>query len=160
MNAFQALSPTQLTFLAALSLVAVVLLLVLGLFLGLRLGKRAGRLEAERGFPDRLASERGDAVKRSRAVLGGLAAEQLAPYLPGFPFDPTELRFIGKPVDFIAFVGSSRGRIEEVAFVEVKSGGASLSPVERSLRDAVKEGRVSWAEYRAPSSTRSEGEEG
>jgi predicted Holliday junction resolvase-like endonuclease len=160
MNAFQALSPTQLAFLAALSLVAAVFLLVLGLFLGLRLGKRAGRLEAERDLPDRLASERGDAVKRSRAVLGGLATEQLAPYLPGFPFDPTELRFVGKPVDFIAFVGSSRGRIEEVVFVEVKSGGAALSSVERSLRDVVKEGRVRWVEYRAPSQARAEGGEG
>jgi len=89
-------------------------------------------------------------VKRSRAILGGLAAEQLAPYLPAFPFDPTELRFIGKPVDFIAFVGASGGRIEEVVFVEVKSGNASLSAVERSLRDAVKEGRVRWVEYRVP----------
>jgi predicted Holliday junction resolvase-like endonuclease len=142
------ISSAQWAYIVAVAVAAA--LLVLGLYLGLRLGKRAGRLEAERNLPDRLASERGDAVKRSRAVLGGLAAEQLAPYLPGFPFDPTELRFVGKPVDFIAFVGSSRGRIEEVAFVEVKSGNAALSPVERSLRDAVKEGRVRWAEYRAP----------
>jgi predicted Holliday junction resolvase-like endonuclease len=150
MNAPQSLSQAQLASLLVLALLAAAALIALGLYLGLRLGKRAGRLEAERGLPDLLAAERGDAEKRSRAVLGGLAAEQLAPYLPGFPFDPTELRFIGKPVDFIAFVGSSSGRIEEVAFVEVKSGGASLSPVERSLRDAVKDGRVRWAEYRAP----------
>jgi predicted Holliday junction resolvase-like endonuclease len=149
MNSAQPLVQVQLAFLVAV-IVAAVLLLVLGLYLGLRIGKRAGRLEAERGLPERLAAERGDAVKRSRAVLGGLAAEQIAPFLPGFPFDPTELRFIGKPVDFIAFVGSSRGRIEEVAFVEVKSGNATLSPVERSLRDAVKDGRVRWEEYRAP----------
>jgi predicted Holliday junction resolvase-like endonuclease len=32
----------------------------------------------------------------------------------------------------------------------VKSGASSLSPVERSLRDAVKEGRVRWVEYRSP----------
>jgi predicted Holliday junction resolvase-like endonuclease len=83
-------------------------------------------------------------------VLGGQFAEQLAPYLPGFPFDPTEVRFVGKPVDFIAFRGASSGRIEEVVFVEVKTGSASLSKVERSLRDAVQEGRVSWTEYRAP----------
>jgi predicted Holliday junction resolvase-like endonuclease len=150
MNASQAFSTAQLTYVLVLSLVVAAALLALGLYLGLRLGRRSGRLEAEAGLPELLASERGDAVKRSRAVLGGLAAEQLAPYLPGFPFDPTEVRFVGKPVDFVAFVGSSAGRIEEVAFVEVKSGGAGLSPVERSLRDAVKEGRVRWVEYRAP----------
>jgi predicted Holliday junction resolvase-like endonuclease len=125
-------------------------LLVLGLWLGLRLGRRSGRLEAERGLPGRLAAERDDAVRRSRAVLGGLAAEQLAPWLPGFPFDPTEVRFVGKPVDFIAFVGASSGRVEEVVLVEVKSGNASASGVERSLRDAVRKGRVRWEEYRVP----------
>ncbi len=144
------LSEAQFAYLLVVALIVAAALLALGLYLGLRLGKRAGRLEAESGLPARLVAERGDAVRRSRAVLGGLAAEQLAPYLPGFPYDPTELRFIGKPVDFIAFVGASRGRIEEVAFVEVKTGGAGLSPVERSLRDAVKEGRVVWAEYRSP----------
>lgn len=144
------LSAAQFAYLVAVAAIIAAALLALGLYLGLRLGRRAGRLEAESGLPARLASERGDAVRRSRAVLGGLAAEQLAPYLPGFPYDPTELRFIGKPVDFIAFVGASKGKIEEVAFVEVKSGEAGLSAVERSLRDAVREGRVTWAEYRSP----------
>jgi predicted Holliday junction resolvase-like endonuclease len=123
-------------------------LLVLVLFLGLRLGRRRGRLEAERDLPVLLERERGDAVKRSRAVLGGQAAEQLAPWLPGFPWDPSECRFVGKPVDFVVFKGASAGAIDEIVFVEVKSGSSSLSKVERSLRDAVEEGRVSWAEYR------------
>jgi predicted Holliday junction resolvase-like endonuclease len=150
MNPSQALSQAQIAYLVVVAVLALAAILALGLALGLRLGRRSGRIEAERGIEDRLTSERGDAVKRSRAVLGGLAAEQLAPYLPGFPFDPTEVRFVGKPVDFIAFVGSSSGRIEEVAFVEVKSGGAALSPVERSLRDAIAAGKVRWVEYRAP----------
>jgi predicted Holliday junction resolvase-like endonuclease len=150
MNPAQALSQAQLAYILVVAALLAAALLVLGLYIGQRLGRRAGRLEAERGLPDRLVAERDDAVKRSRAVLGGLAAEQLAPYLPGFPFDPTEVRFIGKPVDFVAFVGASSGKIEEVAFVEVKSGVAAASRVERSLRDAVKEGRVRWVEYRAP----------
>jgi predicted Holliday junction resolvase-like endonuclease len=150
MNQTQPFSQAQIACFLVVAVIVAAVLIALGLYLGLRLGKRSGRLEAERDLPDRLALERGDAVRRSRAVLGGLAAEQLAPYLPGFPFDPTELRFIGKPVDFLAFVGASKGKIEEVAFVEVKSGNAVLSPVERSLREAVKSGRVRWVEYRAP----------
>lgn len=141
-------TPAQGAFLLVLA--AALLLFVLGLLLGHRLGRRSGRLESERGLPQRLAAEREDAVRRSRSVLGGQMAEQLAPYLPGFPFDPTELRFIGKPVDFLAFRGAASGEIEEVVFVEVKSGKASLSKVERSLRDAVEAGKVSWMEYRAP----------
>ncbi|NLJ45622.1 MAG: hypothetical protein GX430_03590 [Treponema sp.] len=132
----------------AAGLLAALLAVVLAL--GLLVGRRAGRLEAERGLADRIAAEREDAVKRSRAVLGGLAAEQAAPYLPGFPADPGDLRFIGKPVDFVAFVGASGGEVREILFVEVKSGSATPSRVERSLRDAVRAGRVRWAEYRVP----------
>lgn len=136
--------------LLALGLFLVFVLFLFGLFLGLRLGRRGGRLEAERDFPNRLARERGDAVKRSRAILAGQAAEQLAPWLPGFSLDPNECRFLGSPVDFLAFRGASSGLIEEVVFVEVKSGNAGLSPVERSLKEAIEARRVRWLEYRVP----------
>jgi predicted Holliday junction resolvase-like endonuclease len=136
--------------LALILALAALALFVLVLLLGLSLGRRQGRLEAERGLPGLLARERGDAVKRSRAVIGGQTAEQLAPYFPDFPFDPGECRFIGKPVDFLVFRGAASGAVEEVVFVEVKSGASSLSKVERSLRDAVQGGKVRWAEYRAP----------
>ena len=46
---------------------------------------------------------RKDAVKRSKAVIGGQVAEQIAPFLPNFPANPSDARFIGKPVDFIVF---------------------------------------------------------
>ncbi len=130
---------------------AVILLFIAGLWIGLALGRRSGRLEAERDLPGRLQAERDDAVRRSRAVIGGQLAEQVAPLLPGFPCDPGDARFVGKPVDFVAFPGASSGSgvIDEVLFIEVKTGEASLSRVERSLRDAVRAGRVRWVEYRA-----------
>lgn len=139
----------QAFFLAVLA-AAIVVLFAAGLWIGLALGRRSGRMEAERGLPGLLEAERGDAVKRSRAVLGGQLAEQVAPWLPGFPCDPQDARFVGKPVDFVAFSGASRGEVDEILFIEVKSGRAALSGVERALRDAVKEGRVRWVEYRAP----------
>ena len=133
-----------------IAVLAIACLVVLALLLGLALGRRSGRLEAEHGLPRRLAAEREDAVKRSRAVLGGQLSEQLAPFLPGFPFDPSEVRFVGKPVDFVVFVGAASGRIQELVLLEVKSGGAALSPVERSLREAVEAGHVRFYEYRVP----------
>ena len=48
---------------------------------------------------------RKDAIKRSKAVIGGQVAEQIAPLLPDFPSPLADARFIGKPVDFIAFPG-------------------------------------------------------
>ncbi len=134
-------------------IVAAGLACVLFLSIGLSVGAKIGALRAERSLSGRLDSERRDAVKRSRAVLGGQLSEQLAPYLPGFPGDPTEVRFIGKPVDFISFSGSSGGDVDEVVFIEVKSGESRLSRVERSLRDAIEAGRVRYVEYRVPDET-------
>ena len=152
------MNPIDLPLLAAI--IGLLVLFVAGLFLGLALGKRNGRLEVERELPDRLVTEREDAVKRSRAVIGGQVAEQLAPYLPDFPCDPGDARFIGKPVDFVCFSGGSGraaaasteagGTVEEIIFVEVKSGGSGLSKTEKSVRDAIVGGRVRWVEYRIP----------
>ncbi|MCE1194893.1 hypothetical protein LWX53_00125 [bacterium] len=125
-------------------------LFAVGLLAGLALGRRTGRLEAERGLPERLAAERDDAVKRSRSIVGGQVAEQVAPYLPEFPCDPGDARFVGKPVDFVCFSGASAGEIEEIVFVEVKTGASALSKTEKSLRDAIVSGRVRWVEYRIP----------
>lgn len=113
-------------------------------------GYHLGRVAAAAAFRREVPALREDAVKRSRAVLGGQLTEQLAPYLPDFPWSPTEVRFLGKPVDFLVFRGLDGKAVEEVVFVEVKTGESRLSPVERSLRDAIKAGRVSWAEWRGP----------
>lgn len=136
----------QLSFVAIVILCAVAGVILLGL--GVKLGMFIGRVMAEKSFVGRVESERCDAVKRSRSVLNGQLSEQLAPFLPGFPGDPTEVRFIGKPVDFIYFCGASRGAIDEVVFIEVKTGESALSPVERSLKKAIEKGHVRYVEYR------------
>lgn len=88
--------------------------------------------------------------KIQRSVLGGLFTEQIAPFLPDFPEDlkPSEARFIGKPIDFIIFKGMDERAIEEVVFVEVKTGRSSLSAQEKALRTAIEQKRVRWYEYR------------
>jgi predicted Holliday junction resolvase-like endonuclease len=93
--------------------------------------------------------EREDAVKKSRAVLGGQFGEQIAPFLPDFPCNPGDVRFVGKPVDFVAFPGSAEGKqIEEIFFIEVKSGKSELSLREKQIKSAVEKGRVKFLEYR------------
>ena len=95
--------------------------------------------------------QRKDAVNRSRAVLGGQFSEQLAPFLPGFPCNPGDVRFVGKPIDFVAFPGSAEGGdIKEIYFIEVKSGQSKLSPREKQIKLAVEQGRVKYFEYRMP----------
>ena len=91
---------------------------------------------------------RQDAVQRSLAVTAGKVYEQVVPYLPDFPFNPKDVRFLGSPVDFVVFDGLSDGHVARVVFVEVKTGGAELSTRERHVRDAVLDARVEWYELR------------
>ncbi len=121
------------------------LLFLLAIALAFRAGKSAARL-ALRG---EMKKVREDALKRSRAVLGGLAGEQIAPFLPHFPCNPADVRFVGKPIDFIAFPGAASGDpIKEILLIEVKTGDAQLSARERQIRDAVESGRVRYVQYR------------
>jgi predicted Holliday junction resolvase-like endonuclease len=91
---------------------------------------------------------RRDAVRRSAAVTAGKVFEQLVPWLPDFTWDPRDARFLGSPIDFVVFDGLSTGEVRRIIFVEVKSGQADLSARERRVRDAVRNGRVEWAEHR------------
>ena len=49
------------------------------------------------------------AVKKSKAVVAGKVAEQIAPFLPEFKYNPKDARFIGSPIDFIVFDGLDEG---------------------------------------------------
>lgn len=109
-----------------------------------------GQFLKSREWEGKISDIREDAIKKSRAVLGGQFSEQLAPYLPDFGFSPTEVRFIGKPIDFIAFVGMDEKEISELVFIEVKSGKSGLSKHERILRDCIVQKKVRWVEYRIP----------
>ena len=132
------MDPVSLILIAALVLVFLLIGFIVGKFVERK------RWEAE------LDSIRQDAIKRSRSVLTGTFSEQLAPYLPGFGHSPTEVRFIGKPIDFIVFEGMDSKEIKKVVFLEVKSGKANLNGVERSLRDAIQAGKVGWETYHPP----------
>lgn len=94
------------------------------------------------------AAIRRDAVERSQAVTVGKVAEQLVPYLPGFRFNPKDVRFLGTPVDLVVFDGLNEGRVRCVVFVEVKTGGARLTARERQVREAIEARRVKWTELR------------
>ena len=131
-----------------LNTIIVIIIFLLGLVIAYYLGSKAGQIRRDRYWENEIPSIRRDAAMRSRAVLGGQFSEQLAPFLPGFPYNPNECRFIGKPIDLIVFKGMDEKDISEVKFVEVKSGNSQLSKTEKQLRDAIQNKRVSWEEYR------------
>lgn len=109
----------------------------------------AGLIAGKISSISKIRKIRKDAVVRSRAVIGGQVAEQVAPFLPEFPANPGDCRFVGKPVDFVVFSGmTEKNSVDEILFVEVKTGTSALSEREKQVRDCVVNGRVRYAEYR------------
>ncbi len=127
-------------------LAGVIALLALILLVGYFIGRHV----TQKKFKEDIPSLREDAIKQSRAVLAGQLSEQIAPYFPDFPYKPTEARFIGKPIDFVIFKGMDEKKIDEVVFLEVKSGKSQLSDVEKTLKSAIEDKRVSWDNYKVP----------
>ena len=112
------------------------------------LGKKMGRAELKSEFDSLVKENRKDAIKRSRAVLSGQMAEQIAPFLKDFPCNPADVRFVGKPLDFIGFPGAADGSgIKEILFIEVKTGSSALSQREKEIKEAVVSGKVRYVEY-------------
>jgi predicted Holliday junction resolvase-like endonuclease len=91
---------------------------------------------------------RADAVQRSQAVTAGKVHEQLIPYLPSFPYNPKDVRFLGSPIDLVVFDGLAQGQVRRVVFVEVKTGDGGLTSRERRVRDVIEARQVEWAELR------------
>ena len=127
-----------------IELIVIIALFLVILFIGYLFGKYVAKKQHDELVPE----IRQTAIKQSRAVLSGQFSEQIAPYFPDFPYKPTEARFIGKPIDFVVFRGMDDKNIDEVVFVEVKTGKSQLSDVEKTLKSAIENKKVSWCEYR------------
>ena len=142
-------------FINALSKTQQILIFFASALIFFILGKIIGSLLEKAKITKKIQTERNDAVKRSRAVIGGQVTEQLAPLFPDFPARYDEVKFIGKPVDFIAFKGleescdnGEKCHVDEVLFIEVKTGNSALSTRERAIKQAVDEGRVRYVLWR------------
>lgn len=95
----------------------------------------------------RLTSE--EFVKKSTAIQLGKTIEKIAPRLPGFPFVPQDCRPLFDPIDYIAFKGWSTGAVEQVRFLDVKSGESALTTIQRKIRDAVEDHAVSMEFFKS-----------
>lgn len=85
----------------------------------------------------------------SRAVIKGKIAEQLAPILPNFKYLPSDARFLGDPIDYVVFNGytnikdnSGNESDLEIVILDVKTGQANLSHLQKAIAKAIKAGRV------------------
>lgn len=80
--------------------------------------------------------------RKSSEVRTGQIAETMAPFLSGFRYDPKRATFIGNPIDFVVF--DTKG----VHFIEVKSGKSRLSKGQKTIRDQINSGKVTFELFR------------
>lgn len=111
-------------------------------------GKKIGEYSEKSKRSDIIKEERKKAVDKSRSVIKGKVSEELIPFEKDFSYKPSEMKFLGDPVDYIVFRGSDGKEIEEVVFLEIKTGQSRLSKQEKNLKQAIQEGNVSWDLYR------------
>ena len=95
------------------------------------------------------AKIRRESTAQQRAVLKGKIAEQVISLFPGFPYNPADARFIGDPIDYVIFsgssaVGSGQDNEIEVILIDIKTGTSQLNKRQRCIRDAIRAGRVRW----------------
>ena len=142
-------------------LVVIGLLLVVVLYL-LAMNGRLREYKGTHAFTKAdVEQARKQSVSGSRSVTSGKIQEHLAPMFPEFAkrFNLGDARFIGAPIDYIVFSGLSEDRVDEIVFLDVKTGQARLSKRQRAIRDAVNDRRVSFEILKLDSAGRYEAEE-
>jgi predicted Holliday junction resolvase-like endonuclease len=143
-------------------IIPVILALALGFALGfyyvqarITAIEERSRAELETWKLETAGAIRKDSVNRSRSTLKGKIAEQMAPVLPDFCFNPADARFIGSPVDYIIFDGLTRVADDNedeinIVFMDVKKGSGALTRTQRLIRQAVEKKSIAWKTMRIP----------
>ena len=80
--------------------------------------------------------------KKSSEVRLGKTAENLAPFIEGWLYDPGDFRFIGNPVDGISI------NEDGIVFVEIKTGRARLTKSQKHAKQLIREGKVYFETFR------------
>ncbi len=103
-----------------------------------------GMIKDDKTVKALLADARRQAVLRSRSTLLGHLFERLAPFFQRFAHDPRDVRAMMNPIDYIVFDGLTvNRRVDRVVLVEVKCGTSKENPAQKSIVQAIRDGRVS-----------------
>lgn len=84
-------------------------------------------------------------AKKSGETRLGAIAENLVPIIQGLPYDATNLKHLGMPVDYVYF---SYDEDPCIVFVEVKSGKSKESKRQKLIKKLIQTGRVYYEELR------------
>jgi len=80
--------------------------------------------------------------KGSQSVKYGKLTEQWIPFSEKFPFPSENFRFLGNPIDGIAF------NEDKIVFCEFKTHTAGLSPKQKMIKELVENKKTEWLEFR------------
>ncbi len=80
--------------------------------------------------------------KQSQSVKYGKMSENWIPLSTRFPYDKEKFRFLGNPIDGIAFLD------DKIVFCEFKTNTSRLSTSQENIRELVKNKKVEWNEFR------------
>jgi predicted Holliday junction resolvase-like endonuclease len=73
----------------------------------------------------------------------GQISEQILPAFLAFPYKQSDCRILFKPIDYVVFSNlSQNGRVENIKFVDVKTGGGRLDKRQKQIRDRIEEGEI------------------
>ena len=120
--------------------------LVIVAFISYYLGKVITNLRWKSHLPkiQRLTAE------KQRSTIKGKLTETFAPFLPNFPFKPSECKFIGDPIDYLVFEGLDERDIKAIHLLEVKSQNSKLSKHQKQIKeilDNLKSEDVTFREF-------------
>ena len=74
----------------------------------------------------------------------GKIVEKVVPAYKDFPFTLCDCRALFEPIDMIVFNGLLESNVNNITFLEIKSGESQLNTHQRRIRDAVEEKKVSF----------------
>jgi predicted Holliday junction resolvase-like endonuclease len=103
---------------------------------------------AKKEYDDCVAKATNLAEKKSLEVNIGKVVEKVVPALPSFPFHPCDCRTLFDPIDYVVFDGLTKNnRVEQIHFLEVKTGFARLNPHQKQVKSAVENKKIEFQFY-------------
>lgn len=84
----------------------------------------------------------------ARAVNIGFILERMFPSLAEFPYCCGDCRSLFDPIDYLVFEGlATKGKVERLLWIEIKTGGARLNQHERQIKSLVENKELGWDVY-------------
>ena len=85
-----------------------------------------------------------ESIKKSRSAILWETAEKVAPFLPNFPYNPKDLTFIWKWVDYIVFDWLSNWNSKQIVFLEVKTWKSKQNKNEKETEKIILQKKVKY----------------